>query len=110
MVISELLAAGDSNRVLKHSLVRGSRLEVRGDCDSSTGEHQASSNLEPRTSNDRGFVSSLLASPPDMVTMAVGALIRAGLVRGIQRNLAIVVRLRKSLHPARFPGPTKGSL
>lgn len=47
---------------------------------------------------------------PDMVTMAVGALIRAGLVRGIQLNLAIVVKPRKPFHAARLPCPTKDSL
>lgn len=38
-----------------------------------------------------------LGWPADMVMMAVGALIRAGLVRGVQRDLEVVVKLRKPL-------------
>lgn len=36
--------------------------------------------------------------PAYMVMMAVGALIRSGLVRGIQRNLEVAVELRRPLH------------
>ena len=35
--------------------------------------------------------------PADMVMMAVGALVRAGLVRGIRHRLEVVVKPRKSL-------------
>ena len=38
--------------------------------------------------------------PAEMVMTAVGALIRAGLVRGIQRNLEVIVKLRKPLYAA----------
>jgi uncharacterized membrane protein len=38
-----------------------------------------------------------LGWPAYMVMMAVGALIRAGLVRGIQHDLEVVVKLRKPL-------------
>lgn len=39
-----------------------------------------------------------LSAPSQMVMMAVGALIRAGLVRGTQHELEVVVQPRKSLH------------
>ncbi len=38
-----------------------------------------------------------LSWPAYMVMMAVGALVRAGLVRGIQRNLEVLVKMRKPL-------------
>jgi hypothetical protein len=38
-----------------------------------------------------------LAWPAHMVMMAVGALIRAGLVRGVQRELEVIVTLRRPL-------------
>ena len=38
-----------------------------------------------------------LPAPSYLVIMAVGALIRSGLVRGDQRELEVVVKLRKSL-------------
>ena len=52
---------------------------------------------------DRQEVSTLrrlnreLHQPAYLVMMAVGALIRAGLVRGIQHELDVVVKLRKPL-------------
>ena len=52
---------------------------------------------------DRQEVSTLrrlnreLHQPAYLVMMALGALIRAGLVRGIQHELDVVVRLRKPL-------------
>ncbi len=42
-----------------------------------------------------------LAAPSYMVVMAVGALIRTGLVRGAQHDLEVVVKRRTSLHELR---------
>jgi len=38
-----------------------------------------------------------LASPPYLVMMAVGALIRAGLVRGVQNDLDVILKPRRPL-------------
>ena len=46
--------------------------------------------------------------PAYLVMMAVGALIRAGLVRGIQHDLEVVVKLRKPLGELRWRGRQEG--
>lgn len=53
---------------------------------------------------DRHHITTLrrlnqaMAAPSYLVMMAVGALIRAGLVRGAQHDLEVVVRSKQHLH------------
>jgi hypothetical protein len=53
--------------------------------------------LEDRQSSTLRKLNRELRWPAYMVMMAVGALIRAGLVRGIQRDLDVTLSLRKPL-------------
>lgn len=53
--------------------------------------------LEGRETATLRQLNQELRWPAYMVMMAVGALIRSGLVRGIQRDLEVIVKLRRPL-------------